>query len=76
MNDYQPVEISKEYLDRIAEKAGIVEICNFEAYCRDSDENARQDTVVTVTGCDKQGKKKKYFFQITTWEELVNDGKI
>ena len=73
MNDYQPIEISKNTIDRIAKEAGIVEVCEFDSYCRDSSEDARQDTIVTVTGLDAQKKKKKYYFQITTWEELIVD---
>lgn len=60
----------------LAEKAGIVEICESNVVCKDSDEDARRDYTVTIVGFDCNGKKKRIYFSLTAWEEITHDEKV
>lgn len=66
------LEISKETICQLGREKGIIEICDFKIVCQDSNEDARRDYVITIDGFDCNHKRKKVFFDLTEWEEIVD----
>lgn len=60
-------------LEEVKKRAGIKTVCEYTVACKDSSENARKDWTITIDGCTESGQKKRVFYNLTTWEEIVND---
>lgn len=67
------LNISAEDICALGKDSGLVEICGYDIHCEDSYESARRDYQLTIFGKDSHLNKKKLFFSITAWEELVQE---
>jgi len=66
------IDISRETIVQLARSKGIRDICEYALTCRDKDNKSRRDYTLTIEGIDCALKKKKLFFELTEWEELVD----
>lgn len=67
------INFTEEDIVALAKQKGLREVCEFNVTCKDSQETARRDYIITIKGTDDCLKKKTLFFELTEWEE-IDDG--
>lgn len=67
------IDIDKLTVEELCKQEDIQKVCDCEVVCDDSSEYPRRDYTVTIDGIDSKGRRKKYFFRLTEWEELENE---
>lgn len=66
------INISREDVMSIARNQGVKEVCSYSITCTDEDAKAKRVYTLVIEGIDCALKRKKLFFTLTEWEELVD----